>query len=104
MFIVCIAACPTGVAHTYMAAEAMETMGKSRGHEVKVETQGSMGAENIITAEDIARADAVIIAADVAINGMERFDSLPKLECSVADPIKHGAAVFDAIEQEVANG
>lgn len=104
MYFVCIAACPTGVAHTYMAAEALEITGKARGHEIKVETQGSMGAENVITEEDLARADGVIIAADVAVNGIERFNSLPKLECSVADPIKHGEAVFEAMEQEVANG
>ncbi len=104
MYIVCVAACPTGVAHTYMAAESLEITGKKRGHEVKVETQGSMGAENEITQEDLARADAVIIAADVAISGKERFDDLVKLECSVSDPIKFGDAVFEAVEQEVANG
>jgi len=104
MFIVCVAACPTGVAHTYMAAEALEITGKSRGHEIKVETQGSMGAENEITAEDIARADGVILAADVAVLNKERFDGMLKLECSVADPIKHGEALFEAFEQEVAHG
>ncbi len=104
MFIVCVAACPTGVAHTYMAAEALEMAGKKRGHEVKVETQGSMGAENEILDEDLARADAVIIAADVAISGKERFAGLVKLECSVSDPIKFGDAVFEAVEQEVAHG
>lgn len=104
MYIVCVAACPTGVAHTYMAAESLEITGKNRGHEVKVETQGSMGAENEITQEDLARADAVIIAADVAISGKERFDDMIKLECSVSDPIKFGDAVFEAVEQEVTNG
>jgi len=104
MFIVCVAACPTGVAHTYMAAEALEMTGKKRGHEIKVETQGSIGAENEILDEDLARADAVIIAADVAISGKERFVGLVKLECSVSDPIKFGDAVFEAVEQEVAHG
>ncbi|SFR17643.1 MULTISPECIES: PTS fructose transporter subunit IIB [unclassified Enterobacter] len=104
MFIVCVAACPTGVAHTYMAAEALEMTGKQRGHEIKVETQGSMGVENEITAEDLARADAVILATDVAVTNRERFDGMVKLECSVADPIKFGDAVFEAIEQEIANG
>lgn len=104
MFIVCVAACPTGVAHTYMAAEALEMTGKQRGHEIKVETQGSMGVENEITAEDLARADAVILATDVAVANRERFDGMVKLECSVADPIKFGDAVFEAIEQEIANG
>ncbi|HEY3983628.1 PTS fructose transporter subunit IIB [Cedecea sp.] len=104
MYIVCVAACPTGVAHTYMAAEALEIVGQQRGHNVKVETQGGMGVENEISADDLARADAVIIAADVAITGKERFDGMIKLECSVADPIKFGAAVFEAIESEIANG
>ncbi|WPU24823.1 PTS fructose transporter subunit IIB [Cedecea neteri] len=104
MYIVCVAACPTGVAHTYMAAEALALVGQRRGHEVKVETQGSMGVENEITADDLARADAVILAADVAITGQERFDGMMKLECSVADPIKFGEAVFEAIEAEIANG
>ncbi|MEW7313523.1 PTS fructose transporter subunit IIB [Buttiauxella gaviniae] len=104
MYIVCVAACPTGVAHTFMAAEALEITGKNRGHEIKVETQGSMGAENEITAEDLARADGVIIAADVAINNKERFDGMLKLECSVADPIKFADAVFEAIEQEINHG
>lgn len=87
-----------------MAAEALEITGKTRGHEVKVETQGSMGAENEITAEDLARADGVIIAADVAISNRERFEGMLKLECSVADPIKFGDAVFDALEEEIKNG
>ncbi|WP_300003760.1 PTS fructose transporter subunit IIB [uncultured Cedecea sp.] len=104
MYIVCVAACPTGVAHTYMAAESLEVTGKQRGHEVKVETQGSMGAENEITADDLMRADAVIIAADVAISGKERFDGMIKLECSVSDPIKFGDAVFEAVEKEMSHG
>ncbi len=66
MFIVCVAACPTGVAHTYMAAESLDIMEK-KSHEIKVETQGSMGIENEITSDDLARADAVILAADVAV-------------------------------------
>ncbi|WP_019614916.1 PTS fructose transporter subunit IIB [Psychromonas ossibalaenae] len=100
MFIVCIAACPTGVAHTFMAAEALEVKGKALGLEVKVETQGSMGADNIITAEDLARADAAILAADVAVNDVERFADIPKIECSVADPIKHGDELFEALIKE----
>jgi len=87
-----------------MGAEALEMTGKQRGHEIKVETQGSMGVENEITAEDLARADAVILATDVAVTNRERFDGMVKLECSVADPIKFGDAVFEAIEQEIANG
>lgn len=104
MFIVCVAACPTGVAHTYMAAEALEMTGKQRGHEIKVETQGSMGVENAITDADLARAEGVILAADVAIINKERFDGMIKLECRVADQIKFGEAIFDALEQEADHG
>ncbi|MGE6292625.1 PTS fructose transporter subunit IIB [Aeromonas media] len=103
MFIVCVAACPTGVAHTYMAAEALEMEGKKRGHEVKVETQGGIGVENEITPSDLTLAAAVIIAADVAIAGNERFDGMIKLECRVSDPIKFPCEIFEAIEAEVNN-
>ena len=104
MYFVCVAACPTGVAHTYMAAESLAMVGKELGHEVKVETQGSLGIENEITAEDLARADGCIIAAEVAITNKERFIGLPILECAVADPIKHGNAVFEALCEEINNG
>jgi fructose-specific PTS system IIB-like component len=103
MFIVCVAACPTGVAHTYMAAEALEVEGKKRGYEIKVETQGGIGVENEITPSDLTRATAVIIAADVAIAGKERFDGMIKLECRVSDPIKFPCEIFEAIKVEVSN-
>ncbi|MCW8331035.1 PTS fructose transporter subunit IIB [Photobacterium sp. SDRW27] len=104
MYFICVAACPTGVAHTYMAAESLAMVGKSLGHEVKVETQGSLGIENEITAEDVSRADGCIIASEVAIAKKDRFINLPILECAVSDPIKHGEAVFDALCEEIKNG
>ncbi|MGF1682249.1 PTS fructose transporter subunit IIB [Photobacterium makurazakiensis] len=104
MFFVCVAACPTGVAHTYMAAESLAMVGEKLGHEVKVETQGSLGIENEITEDDIARADGCIIAAEIAISNKEKFSGLPVLECAVADPIKHGDAVFEALCEEINNG
>ena len=67
-FVIGITSCPTGVAHTYMAQEALEKGAQVLGHEVKIETQGSVGADNVLTAEDIARADVVIIAADTNVN------------------------------------
>jgi fructose PTS system EIIBC or EIIC component len=66
--IVAITACPTGVAHTFMAAEALEQGGKALGHRIRVETQGSVGAQNALTAEEIAAADLVIIAADTQVD------------------------------------
>jgi len=71
--IVAITACPTGVAHTFMAATALEDKAKQLGYEIKVETRGSVGAKNQLTAEDISAADLVIIAADIAVD-LARFD------------------------------
>lgn len=71
-FVIGITSCPTGVAHTYMAQEALEKGARELGYSVKIETQGSVGAENVLTAEEIARADIVIIAADTKVDP-ERF-------------------------------
>ena len=68
MKIVGVCACTAGIAHTYMAQKKLITIGKERGHEVWIETQGSIGAENVLTAEQIRDADVVIIAADVKIS------------------------------------
>lgn len=65
--IIAVTACPSGVAHTYMAAEALESAAKAKGWEVKVETQGSIGLENELTAEDVASADMVILTKDIGI-------------------------------------
>jgi PTS system fructose-specific IIC component len=65
---VAVTACPTGVAHTFMAAEAIETEAKKRGWWVKVETRGSVGAGNAITPEEVAQADLVIVAADIEVD------------------------------------
>ena len=70
--IVAITSCPTGIAHTYMAAEGLENGAKKLGHQIKVETQGSVGAENVLSAADIAAADVVIIAADTSVD-LSRF-------------------------------
>lgn len=73
-FVIGITSCPTGVAHTYMAQEALEKGAQVLGHEVKIETQGSVGADNVLTAEDIARADVVIIAADTNVDPARFID------------------------------
>lgn len=73
MKIVGISACPAGLAHTPMAAKALEKAGKSLGYDVKMEQQGSMGQVNTITDEEAQAADLVIIASDQKITGMERF-------------------------------
>ena len=87
MKFVAITSCPTGIAHTYMAAEALQVAAKEMGHEIKIETQGSVGAENVITQEDLAQAKAVIIAADTSID-KSRFAGMAMIEVSTKDAIK----------------
>ncbi len=94
MKIVAVTACPTGIAHTYMAAEQLEKTAKVRGHQIKVETQGAMGIENELSATDIREAQAVIFAADIEIERRERFAGLRVLEVSVQQAIKDPAGVF----------
>jgi fructose PTS system EIIBC or EIIC component len=82
-----ITACPTGIAHTYMAAEALTMAAKEMGHEIKVETQGSVGAENVITAANLKGVKAVIIAADTQVD-QSRFAGLPIIVVGTKDAIK----------------
>jgi PTS system fructose-specific IIB component len=74
MKIVGVAACTVGIAHSYFAQEKLENAAKKAGHEMAVETQGTIGVENELTPEQIAAADIVILAVDVKISGRERFD------------------------------
>lgn len=90
--IVAITSCPTGIAHTFMAAEGLEQGAKSQGHAIKVETQGSVGAKNTLTAEDIAAADLVIIAADTQVD-KTRFVGKRLHEASTKAAIHDGAAL-----------
>lgn len=92
--VVCVTACPTGIAHTYMAAEYLEKAGKKLGVTVYVEKQGSKGIEGELTAEQLASADAAIFAADVAVKGEGRFAHLPVLKTKVAEPIRKGEEVI----------
>lgn len=87
MKFVAITSCPTGIAHTYMAAEALQVAAKEMGHEIKVETQGSVGAENVLTQDDLTQAKAVIIAADTSID-KSRFAGMAMIEVSTKDAIK----------------
>lgn len=85
-FILAVTGCPTGIAHTYMAAESLEKKAKELGCRIKVETRGSGGAKNVLTKEEIAAADAIIVAADTQVP-MERFAGKPVIQCKVADGI-----------------
>ena len=84
--VLAITACPTGIAHTYMAAESLQKAGDSLNIPIKVETNGSGGAKNVLTEEEIANCDGIIIAADITIN-LARFDGKPVLQCAVSDGI-----------------
>lgn len=94
MKIVAVTACPTGIAHTYMAAEQLEKTAKKLGHSIKVETQGAMGIENELSQADIAAAEIVILAADIAIERMDRFDNIRKVQIPVQAVLKNPEAVF----------
>ena len=84
--ILAVTSCPTGIAHTYMAAEGLEKAAKSKGCFIKVETRGSGGAKNVLTQEEIASADCIIVAADAQVP-MERFNGKKVIECQVSDGI-----------------
>ncbi|MBQ4446949.1 MAG: PTS sugar transporter subunit IIA [Clostridia bacterium] len=84
--VLAVTACPTGIAHTYMAAEALQKAGEKLGIPIKVETNGSGGAKNVLTAEDIANCDGIIIAADKSVD-TARFDGKPVYSTKVADGI-----------------
>lgn len=92
---VALTSCPTGIAHTYMAAEQLVKTGKKLGHQVKVETQGSMGIEDQLTAADIAEADAVIFACDLPVVGRERFEGKKILEVPVQEALKNATGIFE---------
>lgn len=85
--VLAVTACPTGIAHTYMAAEALEKAGKKLGISIKVETNGSGGAKNVLTDEEIANCDGIIVAADKAV-AMARFNGKKVLSTKVSDGIK----------------
>ncbi|EEV7027273.1 PTS 2-O-a-mannosyl-D-glycerate transporter subunit IIABC [Escherichia coli] len=92
--IVCVTACPAGIAHTYMAAEYLEKAGRKLGVNVYVEKQGANGIEGRLTADQLNSATACIFAAEVAIKESERFNGIPALSVPVAEPIRHAEALI----------
>lgn len=96
--ILAVTSCPTGIAHTYMAAESLEKAAKERGCSIKVETRGSGGAKNVLTDAEIERADCIIIAADAKVP-MDRFDGKPLIACQVSDGISRAG---ELVEQALA--
>ena len=94
-----VTSCPTGIAHTYMAAEALEKAAKAAGCQIKIETRGSAGAKNVLTAEEIAAADCIIVAADAKVP-MDRFDGKKVISCQVSD----GIGKADQLVEQAVNG
>ncbi|MCK7429987.1 PTS 2-O-a-mannosyl-D-glycerate transporter subunit IIABC [Enterobacter chengduensis] len=93
--VVCVTACPAGIAHTYMAAEYLEKAGRKLGVNVVVEKQGANGIEGRITAQQLREAKACIFAAEVAIKEIERFQGIPALSVPVAEPLRHAEALIE---------
>lgn len=94
-----VTSCPTGIAHTYMAAEALEKAAKAAGCQIKIETRGSAGAKNVLTAEEIAAADCIIVAADAKVP-MDRFNGKKVISCQVSD----GIGKAERLVEQAVNG
>ncbi len=94
--IVAVTSCPSGVAHTHMAAEALERAAKSRNFSIKVETQSSMGVENRLSEREIDAADVVILTRDIKIEGGDRFQGKPIVTEFAAQMIRDADSVLDA--------
>lgn len=101
MKIVGIAACTSGIAHTYIAKEKLEAAAKELGYEVHIETQGTIGTEDELKKADIEAADVVIIAADIKVGGKERFKGKRVVEVPTHIAIKSPKALINKIEQEL---
>jgi fructose-specific phosphotransferase system IIB component len=97
MKIIAVTACPTGIAHTYMAAARLEKVGKGFGHDIKVETQGAMGIENKLTESDINQADVAIFAVDIEVEGRERFNGVRIVQVPLQEALKNPEAIFRKI-------
>ena len=100
MKMIAITSCPTGIAHTYMAAEALEEAAKAAGHEMVVETQGSAGSDDFPPGA-VEAADVIIIAADVDVKGRERFTNMPQVNIGVKKAIDDPAGVVAEAERAV---
>lgn len=101
MKLVAVTACPTGIAHTYMAAERLEKSGRKLGLEIKVETQGAMGLENELSPEDIRSAAAVIFAVGIPVQKRDRFAGKTIIEIDVQDAIKKPDEILSKIKADL---
>ncbi len=104
MNIVGITACIAGIAHTYIAKEKLVTAARELGHNIKIETQGTIGVEDQLTAADVAAADVVIIAADIGVMNLERFAGKRKVEVPISVVMKSPKALIQKVEAKLAEG
>jgi PTS system fructose-specific IIB component len=103
MKLVAVTSCPTGIAHSQMAAENLEQTAERLGHDIKVEVQGAMGAQNELTAGEIADAEAVIIASDTAVS-RDRFEGKPLVKGTVKDGVNDPESLFERAAELVEEG
>ena len=101
MKLVAVTACPSGVAHTYLAAESLEVAAKKHGIDISVETQGSIGIENELSMDQITAADAVILTNNIGIKNEERFKGKPVVRVSAGDCITKGEAIVKKLQQKL---
>ena len=103
MKIVAISACAAGIAHTYMAAEALKKSAREAGDEIKIEIQGSMGTENRLSQEEIDEAELVIFAVNISINGRDRFDGKNPVIIDPGEFVANGAKALQKAKDEASN-
>ena len=101
MKMLAVTSCPSGVAHTYMAAEAIEKAAKEKGWDIKVETQGSYGIENRIDLSEVSSADVVLLTKDIAIKEEDRFRGKPIVRVGVADAVKKAPQIIETIGKKL---
>lgn len=101
MKIVGIAACTSGIAHTYIAKEKLEKAAQELGHTVHIETQGTIGTEDELTAQEIKDADVVVIAADIKVSGKERFQGKKVIEIPTHIAIKSPKALIHKLQEDL---
>ncbi|WP_135819815.1 PTS fructose transporter subunit IIB [Halostella litorea] len=103
MNIVAVTSCPTGIAHSQMAAENLEQTAEELGHDIRVEIQGAMGAEDELSADEIADAGAVVIAADTAVS-RDRFDGKPVVKGTVKDAVNDARSLLERAVEAAETG
>lgn len=101
MKIVCVCACTSGIAHTYLAKAKLEKAAAELGYEIHVETQGTIGTENELTPEQIAEADVALLAVDIATTGNERFKNIPTVKIGTSLVVKAPKQLLQKIEEEI---